>query len=110
MGTVAAPRRHQQWENASERLNRLVRADLVIRRTGGAWLPSIRTDMTLRIDRISKTYPNGVRALSGISLTIPPGMFGLLGPNGAGKSSLMRTIATLQPPDSGGIHFRDIDV
>jgi ABC-type multidrug transport system ATPase subunit len=37
-------------------------------------------------------------------------MFGLLGPNGAGKSSLMRTIATLQPPDSGTIHFRDIDV
>jgi ABC-type multidrug transport system ATPase subunit len=37
-------------------------------------------------------------------------MFGLLGPNGAGKSSLMRTIATLQPPDSGSIHFRDIDV
>ena len=66
--------------------------------------------MTLRIENIGKTYPNGVRALSGISLTIPPGMFGLLGPNGAGKSSLMRTIATLQPPDSGGIHFRDIDV
>ena len=28
-------------------------------------------------------------------------MFGLLGPNGAGKSTLMRTIATLQAPDSG---------
>lgn len=66
--------------------------------------------MTLRIERIQKTYPNGVRALQDISLTIPPGMFGLLGPNGAGKSSLMRTIATLQPPDSGRIHFRDIDV
>ncbi|MBY0488389.1 MAG: ABC transporter ATP-binding protein [Gemmatimonadaceae bacterium] len=66
--------------------------------------------MTLRIDRIAKTYPNGVRALHDISLTIPPGMFGLLGPNGAGKSSLMRTIATLQPPDSGSITFRDIDV
>jgi ABC-2 type transport system ATP-binding protein len=66
--------------------------------------------MTLRIDRITKTYPNGVRALQDISLTIPPGMFGLLGPNGAGKSSLMRTIATLQPPDSGSITFRDLDV
>jgi ABC-type multidrug transport system ATPase subunit len=66
--------------------------------------------MSLRIERITKTYPNGVRALNDISLTIPPGMFGLLGPNGAGKSSLMRTIATLQPPDSGSIHFRDIDV
>jgi ABC-type multidrug transport system ATPase subunit len=66
--------------------------------------------MTLRIDRIAKTYPNGVRALHDISLTIEPGMFGLLGPNGAGKSSLMRTIATLQPADSGTIHFRDVDV
>jgi ABC-type multidrug transport system ATPase subunit len=66
--------------------------------------------MTLHIDRLSKTYPNGVRALHDISLTIAPGMFGLLGPNGAGKSTLMRTIATLQPPDSGRITFRDIDV
>jgi ABC-type multidrug transport system ATPase subunit len=37
-------------------------------------------------------------------------MFGLLGPNGAGKSSLMRTIATLQEPDSGSIQFNEIDV
>lgn len=37
-------------------------------------------------------------------------MFGLLGPNGAGKSSLMRTIATLQAPDTGTIQFKDIDV
>jgi ABC-type multidrug transport system ATPase subunit len=66
--------------------------------------------MTLHIDRLSKTYANGVRALNDISLTIPPGMFGLLGPNGAGKSTLMRTIATLQPPDSGTIRFGDLDV
>jgi ABC-type multidrug transport system ATPase subunit len=66
--------------------------------------------MTLRIERIGKTYANGVRALHDVSLTIQPGMFGLLGPNGAGKSSLMRTIATLQPPDCGSIHFGDIDV
>lgn len=66
--------------------------------------------MQLVIDRLSKTYPNGVRALNDVSLTIPTGMFGLLGPNGAGKSTLMRTIATLQLPDSGSIHFGDIDV
>ena len=66
--------------------------------------------MQLVIDRLSKTYPNGVRALSDVSLTIGTGMFGLLGPNGAGKSTLMRTIATLQPPDSGSIRFGAIDV
>lgn len=66
--------------------------------------------MSLVIDGLSKTYPNGVQALSNVSLNIQPGMFGLLGPNGAGKSTLMRTIATLQPPDKGAIRFRDIDV
>ncbi len=66
--------------------------------------------MELSIQNLTKTYPNGVRALNGVSLTIPPGMFGLLGPNGAGKSSLMRTIATLQDPDTGSIRFGDVDV
>jgi ABC-type multidrug transport system ATPase subunit len=66
--------------------------------------------MDLRIEHLSKTYPNGVRALDDVSLTIPRGMYGLLGPNGAGKSTLMRTIATLQDPDSGQIHLGDIDV
>ena len=37
-------------------------------------------------------------------------MFGLLGPNGAGKSTLMRTVATLQDPDSGSISLDGIDV
>ena len=37
-------------------------------------------------------------------------MFGLVGPNGAGKSSLMRTVATLQDPDSGSIDLDGIDV
>ena len=66
--------------------------------------------MELRIKNLSKTYANGVQALNDISLTIPQGMFGLLGPNGAGKSTLMRTIATLQDPDSGSIFLDDINV
>ncbi len=60
----------------------------------------------LKIDNLSKTYPNGVQALKSVSLEIPRGMFGLLGPNGAGKSTLMRTIATLQEADQGTITFR----
>ena len=64
----------------------------------------------LVIEGLSKTYPGGVRALQGVSLRIPPGMFGLLGPNGAGKSTLMRTIATLQDPDEGSIRLGSLDV
>ena len=64
----------------------------------------------LRIRELSKTYANGVQALKNVSLQIPTGMFGLLGPNGAGKSSLMRTIATLQDPDSGSIQLDGLDV
>jgi len=66
--------------------------------------------MELKIDRLSKTYANGVRALNDVSLTIPHGMYGLLGPNGAGKSTLMRTIATLQEADSGSVRLGELDV
>tara|TARA_R110002096_G_scaffold28336_20_gene85992 strand:+ start:8704 stop:9618 length:915 start_codon:yes stop_codon:yes gene_type:complete len=66
--------------------------------------------MELKITNLSKTYSNGVKALDNVNLEIGTGMFGLLGPNGAGKSSLMRTISTLQEPDSGSIQFGDIDV
>src|SRR5215470_7583484 len=65
--------------------------------------------MELRIENLSKTYSNGVKALDNVSLTIPAGMYGLLGPNGAGKSTLMRTLATLQEPDSGSASLGEID-
>jgi ABC-2 type transport system ATP-binding protein len=65
--------------------------------------------MQLAIRGVSKTYPNGVRALRDVTLDIPSGMYGLLGPNGAGKSTLMRTIATLQEPDTGSITLGDPD-
>jgi ABC-type multidrug transport system ATPase subunit len=66
--------------------------------------------MELSIRHLSKTYPNGVRALDDVSLEIPRGMYGLLGPNGAGKSTLMRTLATLQEADSGEAFLGSIDV
>ena len=66
--------------------------------------------MPLTITNLSKTYPNGVQALRGLSLTIGNNMFGLLGPNGAGKSTLMRTIATLQEPDTGEIWLDGVNV
>ncbi len=64
----------------------------------------------LTIRGLSKTYSNGVKALAGVDLNVAPGLYGLLGPNGAGKSTLMRTLATLQTPDTGGIHLDGVDV
>ncbi len=66
--------------------------------------------MAITISGLSKTYPNGIKALKNVSLSIGNNMFGLLGPNGAGKSTLMRTIATLQDPDSGSIQLDGLNV
>lgn len=66
--------------------------------------------ISLSIRNVSKSYANGVQALRNVSLDIPAGMYGLLGPNGAGKSTLMRTLATLQEPDSGQVFLGGIDV
>ena len=64
----------------------------------------------LKLNQVSKTYANGVKALDNINIEIKAGMFGLLGPNGAGKSTLMRTIATLQEPDTGELYLGDINI
>lgn len=66
--------------------------------------------MGLKIQNVSLTYSNGVRALQDISLDIPVGVYGILGPNGAGKSTLIRCLATLQVPDTGRIYFNDSDL
>jgi ABC-type multidrug transport system ATPase subunit len=66
--------------------------------------------MMLELSDVSHVYPNGIRALDHVTLSIPRGMFGLLGPNGAGKSTLMRTVATLQTPTEGSVRFGDLDI
>jgi ABC-2 type transport system ATP-binding protein len=73
-------------------------------------ISELEASLELRIENLSKTYPNGVKALDNVTLDVPHGVYGLLGPNGAGKTTLMRTIATLQEPDSGGIRLGEIDV
>ena len=59
----------------------------------------------LEIRDLRHIYEGGVRALDGVTLDVPLGLFGLLGPNGAGKSTLMRSVATLQVPTGGAIRF-----
>jgi ABC-2 type transport system ATP-binding protein len=59
---------------------------------------------TIEVNDVYKRFPNGVRALNGLSLSAHAGeIFGLLGPNGAGKSTLIRTIVGLLEPDSGSV-------
>ena len=66
--------------------------------------------MQIKIEDLSKIYPNGKRALDSINLEIGSGMFGLLGPNGAGKSSLMRILVTLMKPSTGVVSFNGLDL
>ena len=63
----------------------------------------------LKIRNLTKTFGD-LKALDDVSLDLGPGLFGLLGPNGAGKSTLMRTLATLQEPTSGTVHFNGTDI
>src|SRR3954463_15166404 len=58
-----------------------------------------------------KTYPPAVRALDGVSLSVPAStIFGLLGPNGAGKSTTVRILTTLSRPDGGSARVAGLDV
>jgi phosphonate transport system ATP-binding protein len=53
-----------------------------------------------------KTYPNGTRALRGVSLSIAKGdNVVLLGKNGSGKSTLLRCLNGLERPDAGEVYF-----
>ena len=64
----------------------------------------------LAIRDLGKTYSSGIQALKGISLNVPPGMFGLLGPNGAGKTTLMKILATLLEADAGTVEMNGVDL
>ena len=58
----------------------------------------------LRIQKLRKTYSDGLVALDGVSLDVGAGrFFGLLGPNGAGKTTLINSVVSLARPDSGTV-------
>jgi phosphonate transport system ATP-binding protein len=58
----------------------------------------------IRFDAVTKTWPDGTRALSDISLEIPKGQFCvILGPSGAGKSTLLRAVNGLVRPTHGSV-------
>jgi sulfonate transport system ATP-binding protein len=58
----------------------------------------------LVLDRVGKTYPNGVRALEGLSLAVAPGeILVVIGGSGCGKSTMLRAICGLDPPTHGRV-------
>ena len=58
----------------------------------------------LVLDRVGKTYPNGVRALEGISLEVGLGeILVIIGGSGCGKSTLLRAVGGLDPPTQGRV-------
>jgi sulfonate transport system ATP-binding protein len=58
----------------------------------------------LVLDRVGKTYPNGVHALDGISLTVSPGeILVVIGGSGSGKSTMLRAISGLDTPSRGRV-------
>lgn len=59
--------------------------------------------MSLKIENLSVTFQNGVKAVDHVSLEIPRGIFGLLGENGAGKTTLMRVLTTILAPTEGTV-------
>ena len=66
----------------------------------------------LRVQGLTKTYSNGVKALDGIDLTVEQGdFFALLGPNGAGKTTLIGILTSLVTKSGGQISVfgHDID-
>jgi len=75
--------------------------------------PKVRVNMEAAIEasELVKTYPPGVTAVDGVSLSVSAGtIFGLLGPNGAGKSTMVRMLCTLARPTSGSARVAGIDV
>ena len=66
--------------------------------------------MKLKINNLSKTYKNGVKALDNLNLEIGSGMFGLLGPNGAGKTTSFYMIVGLIKPNEGHVYLDDQEI
>ena len=72
---------------------------------GAAPRPGSRLYLAMLVlDRIGKTYPNGVHALGGVSLEVELGeIVAVIGGSGCGKSTLLRAIAGLDPASEGAV-------
>ena len=66
--------------------------------------------MELTVKDVTKIYGSKKAALSHVSMTFTPGIYGLLGPNGAGKSTLMNIITDNIKTDGGNVLYNGTDI
>ena len=65
----------------------------------------------LSLERVGKTYPNGVHALNAITLGVEPGeIVAVIGGSGCGKSTLLRAISGLDTPTQGSVRLDDVTI
>src|SRR5499433_1961380 len=65
----------------------------------------------LVLDRVGKTYPNGTRALDGVSLAVAPGeILVVIGGSGCGKSTMLRAISGLDTPTQGKVTLNGVPI
>src|SRR5437868_5254267 len=58
----------------------------------------------LTVERVGKTYPNGVHALDAVNFSVGPGeIVAIVGGSGCGKSTLLRAISGLDTPSQGRV-------
>ena len=69
------------------------------------------TQNLISINKLSKTYSNGLQALKDVSLDIKKGeIIAMLGPNGAGKTTLISIICGIVTPSSGEVNVDGFDI
>jgi putative ABC transport system ATP-binding protein len=69
------------------------------------------TSPVIELEHVSKTYPGGVAALRGATLTINRGeLAAIVGPSGSGKSTMLHIMGTLDRPSAGSVHIDGYDI
>src|SRR5574342_725659 len=71
-------------------------------------VPHVATPL-IATQSLTKRYPNGVAALSELTVSVEPGIVGLVGANGAGKTTLIKILLGLLPPTSGRVRVLGLD-
>ncbi len=85
----------------------IVGAIIRSRRRGTADADAQLADTPLVVSALTKTYPNGFRAVDGVSFVVEHGqVLGLLGPNGAGKTTTLRMVLGLIRPEGGEVRVK----